>query len=47
MESHGLWLRCALDAKGITRDEALAQLSMLLELLLPQEQTNLPKTVAD
>ncbi len=34
MESHGIWLRCALDEKGITRDEALDQMFMLIEFLL-------------
>ena len=36
MHSHGIWLRCALDAEPITRDEAVQQMHHLLDRLLGQ-----------
>ncbi|MEM7120989.1 MAG: hypothetical protein AAF563_06925 [Pseudomonadota bacterium] len=47
MQSHGIWLRCALDTDGITRDEACAQLLGLLNLLLNEEQLITPMSAAD
>ena len=47
MQSHGLWFRCALDADGITRAEAVAQMFGLLDLLLRHEQNGSPGAAAD
>ena len=47
MQSHGIWLRCALDPDGITRDEACAQLLGLLNLLLGEEPIATPMPAAD
>lgn len=47
MQSHGLWIRCALDATGITGEEARAQMFRLLELVLGPEQTSPPEAAAD
>lgn len=34
MHSHGLWLRCALDARPISREQAITQMHKLLDKLL-------------
>ena len=38
MHSHGIWLRCALDAEPISRDEAVRQMHNLLDRLLTQAE---------
>ena len=38
MQSHGIWLRCALDRGGVARDEALGQMTRLIDTLLGVER---------
>lgn len=40
MHSHGVWLRCALDAQPMSRDEAVKQMHNLLDRLLIRAETS-------
>jgi len=46
MQSHGIWLRCALDAEGVSREEALTQMYRLADTLLAEAEAKTVRSAA-